>query len=189
MTIVEPNLPLFLGVSRRAARRGYELDLLGVTRVILFPFFPQRLTGLQFPIGLDRCVLATQGNYSYKWLLTDESQPTNQASMSQDLSLASRVAGPTMPIERGGFVIPPTPLEGGPTNFRWDVVRMRDEPGSIEILPMPAPPLIVWRPCSVSVAVELNGKRFRRGTFICGLIPPPPGTSCYREPSWGNEER
>jgi hypothetical protein len=176
MTIDEPNLPFFLGVSRRAARRGYELDLLGVTRVILFPFLPQRLTGLQCLIGLNRSSLVTHGNYSYRWLLTDESQPTNQAWRNQDLSPVSREAGPAIPLERGGFAIPPTPSEGGPTNFGWDVVRMRDQAGSIEILPMPAPPLMVWRPCSVLVDVELNGKRYRRGEFICGIIPPPPLT-------------
>jgi hypothetical protein len=144
MTVDEPNLPLFLGVSRRAARRGYEVDLLGVTRLILFPFFPQRHTRLQLLIGLDRSALVTRGNYSYKWLLTDESQPTNQAWMNLDLSVASREAGSTIPFERGGFAIPPTPPEGGHTNFGWNVVRMEDAPGSIEILPMPAPPLTVW---------------------------------------------
>jgi hypothetical protein len=176
MTVDEPNLPLFLGVSRRAARRGYEVDLLGVTRLILFPFFPQRLTGLQLLIGLDRSALVTQGNYSYRWLLTDESQPTNQAWMNLDLSVASREPGSTMPFGRGGFAIPPTPPEGGPTNFGWNVVRMEDAPGSIEILPMPAPPLTVWRPCNVLVEVDLNGERFRRGEFICGVITPPPLT-------------
>ncbi len=43
----ERDIPIFLGLSNRAARRGHEWDLLGVSNLILFPFFPQWLSGLQ----------------------------------------------------------------------------------------------------------------------------------------------
>lgn len=174
MTIDESNLPLFLGMSHRAARRGYGWDLLGVTTLVLFPFFPQRLTGLQCVLGLNRSSLQDRNNYSYKLLLTDETQPSNQGWVNQDLSLISpdqaSLSG------KAGFAIPSGPPEGGSTSFGWAMVGSQDELGAIEIVPVPAPPLMIGRPCRVFVDIEIDGKRYRRGEFICGFVPPAPLT-------------
>jgi hypothetical protein len=176
MTNDEPDLPLFIGMSQRAAQRGFELDLLGVTTVLLFPFFPQKLTGLHCILGLNRHVLWAAGNYSYRLLLTDNSQPVHQAWVNQIIKVASSEAGTIMPLKLDRFAMPSAPLEGESTGFHYNVIDSRDECTTIEILPVPAPPLIVWQPCSVSVDVELNGRRYRRGEFICGFIQPPPLT-------------
>jgi hypothetical protein len=109
-------------------------------------------------------------------LLTDESQPSNQAWRDYNLSLVSQEMGSTMTFESGGFALTPTPAEEGPTNYTWRFVSSQDDPGSVELLPMPAPPLSVFRPCNVLVEVELNGERYRRGEFTCGFMPPPPLT-------------
>jgi hypothetical protein len=174
MTIDERNLPFFLGMSHRTARRGYEWDLLGVTKVLLFPFFPQRLTGLQCVVGLNRGSLAGPGNYAFRWLFTEEGEPTNYAWMDQNISVATREAGPILALGRSGFAVPPTPPEEGATNFGWELVGRSNELDSIEILPIPAPPLILWKPCSVLVEVELNGNRYPKGELLCGFVPPPP---------------
>ena len=180
MPIDEPSLPLFLGVTRRAARRGYEWDLLGVTTLLLFPFFPQQLIGLQCILGLNRSTLASQGKYSYRLLFTDESNPTHQAWLDQELSFISGEAGQVMPLGSAGFTIPLAPPGGSPTVFQWNLVGTQVDPESIEILVAPCPPLLVWQPCRVCVDVEVNGSRYHRGEFLCGFIPPPPLTDDER---------
>jgi len=176
MAIEDSTLPIFLGMSHRAARRGYEWDFLGLTRLLLVPFFPQRLTGLQCVIGIDPALLRMQSIYSFRILLTDQSQPSNQGWIDQNLVLESHEAEPVMRLERGAFAVQPAPLEGGQTTFGWGLFQSQNGPGGIEIFPAPAPPLILSRPCSVLVEVEVKGNRYHLGEFVCGFAPPPPLT-------------
>lgn len=176
MEIDESTLPLFLGVSRRAAWRGHEWDLLGVAKLILFPFFPQRLTGLQCVLGLNHNLLVASSTSAYRLLLTDESQPTNQAWTDLTWSVVTEEVKGTLAIPQKGFAVPATPPEGGETIFGLGFPGTQEEPGAFELLPTPVPPLMIWRPCRVLVEVEVSGKRYRRGEFICAFRPPAPLT-------------
>lgn len=166
-------LPIFLGMSHRAARRGHVWDLLGVTNLILFPFFPQPLTGLQCILGIDRRLLVSKP-VSYRLLLTDQSRPNNQGWVDQNLGFVSRKAEDTERRETGGFAVPAAPLEGGQNEFGWSLIGAQDEDTGMEIFPTPAPPLIIWAPSRVLVDIELENNRYRRGEFICAFAPPPP---------------
>lgn len=181
MTIEESQLPLFLGISHRAARRGHGWDLLGITTLLVFPFFPQRLTGLQCIVGIDRELLGKAKSLSYRFLFTDESQPTNQGWSDQNLSLqSSNEIQTVLPVERGGFALPAMSSDSGTAVLGWGFLGHKDGDSGIEILPVPAPPLTLWRPCRVLVDVEINGNRYRRGEIVCGFAPPSPLTEAER---------
>lgn len=167
----ESTAPVFLGVSHRAARRGFTWDLLGLTTIIFFPYFPQRLTGLQCVMGLNLNAINSADGFSYRLLLTDTSQPTNQAWTDQNLSLMPQNTAPQVSRR---FAIPPTSPETGPTNFGWGSIHIPENQKSMELVPVPAPPLIIMRPCTVRVEAEFNGKRYHSGEFICGFAPPQP---------------
>jgi hypothetical protein len=109
-------------------------------------------------------------------LLTDQSEPENQAWVDQNLSVKSPEAGRAKTLKSGGFAVPAGPPEGGETTLGWSVFGAQGGHGGIEILPAPAPPLMLWRPCTVLVEVEVDGKRYRRGEFVCGFAKSPPLT-------------
>lgn len=79
-------------------------------------------------------------------------------------------------LNEAGFSILPGSPEGGPSSFGWSHIGGKEDLGLIEIIPTPAPPLMMWKPGRVLVDVVMNGKSYRRGEFRCGFVAPPPLT-------------
>jgi hypothetical protein len=95
--------------------------------------------------------------------------------MDQSLTLAPKTSEHPPTFDRSGFAITPGPPEGGSSSFGWGLFSgSEEEPGAFEVVPTPAPPMIVWRPCRIYVDVEMAESRYRLGEFICGFVPPPP---------------
>jgi hypothetical protein len=114
MTMDESQLPQFLGVSNRAARRGFAWDILGLSNIIVFPFFPQSIAGLQLVLALPRNAFSTANDFTYRVTLTDESRPANKAWSDQVLT--SKL--PTeLPIHDTNFSVPTIPQSGGSAVF------------------------------------------------------------------------
>ncbi len=122
MTTDESGLPIFLGMSRRVAKRGYEWDLLGLTNVLQFPFFPQKLTGLQCVLGFDASSLITHKNRLYRLILTDESQPTNQGASDLTFSFDMQESAPTMRSGRHGFALPLSQPKDETDAYKWPML-------------------------------------------------------------------
>ncbi len=177
MVINDKTLPSFLGVSQRAARRNHAWDLLGVSKLLIFPFFPQRLVGLQCLIGIDPNSLLDVTTYSCKIYFTDQSQPDNYAWNNFELKLDSQDAVPEMHVEKGGFAVAAGQSGDGQSMYGFGMFAAQELVNEVEIIPTVAPPLVLLRPCSVLVEFEMSGKRYQRGTIHCGFAPPPPLTS------------
>jgi hypothetical protein len=172
MSIDERDLPLFLGVSRSAARRPYGWDLGGLTTLVPFPFFPQWLTGLRYVVGFRRGSLGVRGTLPFRLILTDQARPANCVWADHSFSLNQEEAEAAGPIERGGPSNFPRPPESAQPGLGSDAGAALDVSLCIDVVPAPA--LVVWGPCRVLVEVEVEGVRYCRGRFACVFVPPPP---------------
>lgn len=175
MPLNESNVPHFLGLSKRAARRGLEWDLLGISNVVLFPFLPQSLSGLQCVLGITRHALASGELQKLRIVFTDENKPSNHAWSDQNFGQVSlEPAAPQVSVDRTGFSIPTLPSSGGTTSLGMQMLASREDLNSLELFPITAPPLVMAQPGRVFVDIELNGIRYRRGEVICAIVPPAP---------------
>lgn len=183
MAVDESFVPDFIGISQRAARRGFSWDILGLSNLIVFPFFPQSISGLQLVLALPRNALSNLDSLSYRVTLTDESRPLNKGFLDQTFT------GEIPPDKTPNFSVPALPPKGGTAGFGIALVSMEgSEPGqgSLELFPMPAPPLLLFGPTRVLVDVEMNGQIYRRGQIVCGFSPPAPLTDEERRALMSN---
>lgn len=174
MTANEPGLPIFLGLSHQAAKRNYQWDLLGLSALLVFPFFPQRISGLQCVLALNLNSLATLKDYSFKLWLTDESQPTSHGWVDCNFSRIEQESSDTINLEVGRLTILPGSKDDTSISYRQNFAGIQLAPESFELFTTPAPPLVLTRPTRVIVEVEIDGKRSRLGELLCAFAAPPP---------------
>jgi len=175
VTSENTNTLIFLGMSRRAARNGEGLDLLGLTRFLIFPFFPMSLEGLQCVVGIERRSLIDKEKLDWKLIFTDESQPTSQGYSNLSISISEqRPNDGKIKVSRNHYTVPSALSHNSPMN--WGLFAAGDQSKDFEILPIPAPPLLIHRPCRVSVEIEVDDKKHICGDFICCYVQPPPLT-------------
>ncbi len=75
--------PIFLGITQRAARRGNQWDFLGLTSIVMFPFFPQHLSGLQCLVAIPKsCFQPEKGELSCQLIFTSFSDQKETATQS-----------------------------------------------------------------------------------------------------------
>ena len=167
---MESKQPIFLGVSTRASRRGYGWDLLGVSSLVLFPYFPQKLAGLQCVIGISpeflEALLKAKNNDSSKITLTDQSKPTNKGFINLGHEL--RPVSMQIAISGSKFVVPPV----DPEDTAFSYVMPRTD--CVEIVPLPMPPLLIREPSQVTVDFEFQGNQSQLGEFLCDFAQPLP---------------
>ncbi len=59
--------------------------------------------------------------------------------------------------------------------YGWGFLSgVETEPGAYEFWPMPAPPLLVKKPCRVMVDLEIANQSYRLGEVVCGFVEPLP---------------
>lgn len=169
--MTEDDLPVFLGVSVRAARRGFSWDLIGVSNVTIFSFFPQNLGGLQCVLAIPRRAL--REGYSCRVLFINAEKAEDHAWSDLVFSSIPHTSDGSPPPP-AGFAIPALVATGDSVSM--EMLSARTDFSSMEIIPCSAPPLVIGAPSRILVDIEIEGQRFRRGEFACGYMVPPPMT-------------
>ena len=167
MDIDDPNLPVFLGACQRYSRTDLGANLIGVSTLIMLPFYPQTLSGLCCLMGLRRDFLHSVKNFTYRISVTDEKG--NEAWNDQTLNPPNitPISHSNLTSANGALTEPTGIMLGG---YRGE----ESEPGIVEIIPSPMPPLFLREPGRLTLDVVVDGIRFRRGELFCGYIRPPP---------------
>lgn len=166
-------LPRLLGFSERAARRGFAWDIIGLTDALMFPFFPQTLAGLQLVLAFPTKFFRLKDNISYRVLLTDKQNPSNQAwsdqtltSSPENVSSTGQLSGSISQAEgqdQGSMLMS---LPTGPGSSRGDTV----------VLPFPSPDLTLTEPSRISIEFEFGDHSYSLGTVACVHAAPDPLT-------------
>jgi hypothetical protein len=174
---IKQEVPIFLGLSHKAARRGYGWELIGVTYMLFFPFFPQTLKGLQCLMGINKNIFYSTDKYCYKLWFTDENNPDNRAWADQEIGF-QLIPPETASLSKAGEILPTesAPSEEG-LNMAFNIgkaINRGDEFGAYEIIPILAPPLFLSAPTTVSVDIEWGSQTHRLGRFMCEFVEPPP---------------
>ncbi len=159
--------PIFLGVSGRTARRGYGWDLLGLTGLVLLPFFPQKLGGLQCILGISQELLSSFGSISFRVILTDKRRPTNKGWVDQKTEMVPLPNPEKAPVSGSSYAV------SSDTRSHFFPLIYSGS-GCVQIMPLPCPPLMLHEPGAVTVDIEVQGKQSRVGEFLCAFAPPAP---------------
>ena len=173
------ELPIFLGVSNKAARHGFGWDLLGVTYTVFLPFFPQSLKGLHCLMGFNKNVIYSSDKYEHRYKLwfTDDNNPENKTWATQEFVIELKDKNAPSPSEVQAFsLLELTSDESWGLAFSVGRrVNQGDEYGAFEIMPIPIPPqLRLTEPTTVSVDIEWGSQTYRLGRFTCEFVEPAP---------------
>lgn len=159
MSDAVPKPPIFLGVSAKAAQEGSGWNLLGVTRSLFLPFFPQPLEGLHCIVGLPRSAFSSPGGCLITLLFTDTKNPANSARARLNATFEPLSGSPQSISDPSGSSV--------------QTISSGNEHG-YEMVPIPAPPLVVGQPTTVSVDVEWCENKYHVGEFSCRFSQPEP---------------
>jgi hypothetical protein len=119
-------------------------------------------------MGMRREFLKATESFSYRISVTDD--VGNEGWTEQTLGNLPQHAQPDTPT--AAAAVSSSALSSG--DNIGGLCGIEEEPGVVEILPAPMPPLLVRRPGRLLLDIVVNDKRFRRGEIWCGFVPPPP---------------
>jgi hypothetical protein len=160
--------PIFLGLCNRSLLHGdgFSQDFYGVANTLALPFFPQGLNGMTLLVAMPMCLLGT----SAQVVLADTKRPSNHASLEVKLQSVNGPASPRLFGATRHFPpSPPTPVE--------PIVGQRIllHPAMTHaMLLVPAPPLLLAEPTTVSVSWQTATSVLPIGGFGCTFVPPTP---------------
>lgn len=170
--MTESDLPLFIGISRRADHHHFGWDLMGVSTLVIFPFLPQPLTGLYCVLGRYTTSLPRSGTKPYRLVFTEEGHPENHGWIDLRHGTSQRlpVIDQADFLDVHGLAV----SQRGEVRYTLPVCRTNDALRQITLFALQVPPLLVFRPCSIAVEAEIEGTRYPLGTFLCAFVQPPP---------------
>lgn len=168
----ERNLPVFLGITEHAARRGLGWNLIGLTSDLIFPFFPQTLSGLHIVLGFPSGFFERSKQLSYRILLTDEQNPSETAKSAHDL-VPQEAESESAP--RTGASPPSSEQAASDKGATMHLIPTYRGGGKrIKVVPFPAPDLTLREPTTISVDFEVNDRSYQIGTANCVHTVPQP---------------
>lgn len=176
------NYPILLGMSNKAARRGFGWNILGASHTVFFPFLPQKLNGLYLLVGVNKDIFYSGKGYKFKIELIDDSDPENKGWVNQELGIIKAGGDDHASMQGAPNIIGASASDRDwLTSFNISMsLNNADEPGAYEILPTPAPPLIITKPTSISVVVQWEDKTYKLGKIYCGIVEPQPISKAER---------
>jgi len=171
---------LFLGVCQGAVsrREGIQWDYFGVSKALVCPFFPQPLQGTMLLLAFPNS--AFQAEASYRFSLRALEDPEHSASIDFSWTHLSKSQGEgaiknTGPrLTREGFeakVLEPHQAVDHQTSERE---------AAYSLFPVPSPPLLVRKPCTVEVCLEDEQHNRPIGSFYCAFAKPAPMSESER---------
>lgn len=171
---MQESVPWLLGVAERGLQRGLQVDLLGLSSIPSLTVLPQRLDALvllmAIPVGM------TKDQLTSRLIAREHDNPSNSAHTD----LAVRAKGKLGQGESPGleeFVSDPPRTLSGPLTEHSYTTPLRAlgiSNASHVLLPMPFPPLVLWKPCRVDVLWEQDGSEVLLGEVPFGFLVSPP---------------
>ncbi len=139
----DKHTPIFLGIARMAAHHGHDLNIVGLSYSLFFPFFPQTLFGLMCIIGIH--IESDYSDESIKLFASDLDEPRNEASCQIRITFQKQ-SGSDLNDTTAYFLfpIPCPPLAiSKPTVIKFDVEidSVRTRLGEVNCIPVEPPPM------------------------------------------------
>ena len=148
----------FLGICERASVQGSRVNVLGLTRIMYLPFFPQDICDLPCIMAIK--VESMTQTQNIKIVFTESNNADNTAWRDYSIKAYN--------VPQSGIISDKS--EMNIDNSCASPVQYPD----YRIITFKSPPLKVWHPCRVNVEVNVNGETVKCGEMVfLSYLPPP----------------
>lgn len=166
----ERDLPIFLGVSRRVALDGPIWNILGLSKAVPFPVFPQSFSSFKCLIAVGPSLQKISEPIKYRINLIDKKEPSRNAY--SDHTISPHETHESNKIES---------LKEGDLNNGNDFTRFEPDLGEgFRLLAFQMPDLVLPEPTTVKMSLDINDQEYHLGEIECLFNPPAPITKKER---------
>jgi len=171
------TLPIFLGVTEHAARRLVAWDLIGLTRTLALPYFPQTLAGLKVVLAIPHRWFANKVDVSFTLRFVDLRNSGNTAWLAGSIrNMAWEAAGGEVVHVPRFLEVPQSSAEGQDL-----LMSIGGTEEATDVMIFPAPPLNLPAPTDIRVDLEIDGVAHPIGSMSTVFVQPPPISDSERK--------